>query len=299
MMNKIIVVACLIFTSLQVAAQELNCKVVVNAEQVQTTDRRVFKDMEIAFAQFMNTRRWTEDEFQPEEKIDCNLIVTIERMPSIGNFQATVQIQSARPIFNTNYESVLLNFADRQWTFEYIESQPLEYNDNSFITNLTSMLAFYAYTVLGLDYDSFSDLGGEDYFQKALTVVNNAQQSNRPGWDPLQGNRNRYWLSENLTNRQMYSIRRGLYTYHRLALDTYDKDPDNSRKLILNVLKDIQRIRKSFPSSILIISFMDAKTDELINIFSEGNIQVRREAFDVLSEIDPTNATKYDKIVKN
>lgn len=298
-MNKIIVVACLIFTSLQVAAQELNCKVVVNAEQVQTTDRRVFKDMEIAFAQFMNTRRWTEDEFQPEEKIDCNLIVTIERMPSIGNFQATVQIQSARPIFNTNYESVLLNFADRQWTFEYIESQPLEYNDNSFITNLTSMLAFYAYTVLGLDYDSFSDLGGEDYFQKALTVVNNAQQSNRPGWDPLQGNRNRYWLSENLTNRQMYSIRRGLYTYHRLALDTYDKDPDNSRKLILNVLKDIQRIRKSFPSSILIISFMDAKTDELINIFSEGNIQVRREAFDVLSEIDPTNATKYDKIVKN
>ena len=227
------------------------------------------------------------------------MIITLENtQTSIGNFQANVQIQSARPVYSSDYESILLNFADRDWQFEYVEAQPLQYNDNTFQANLTSILAYYVYIMLGLDYDSFSELGGTLYFQKALDVVNNAQQANRPGWNALGSTRNRYWLSENLTNGQMVELRKGIYKYHRLALDTFNDDPDNSRKLIVEVLREFRKVRNVYPNSILVISFLDAKSDELINIFSEGNLQVRREAYDILIAIDPTKSNSYEKIIK-
>ncbi|MEM1405878.1 MAG: DUF4835 family protein [Bacteroidota bacterium] len=280
-------------------AQEFNCRVTVNADQVQSSERSVFTDMENAFTQFINNREWTNDNFQNFEKIKCNMIITLENtQTSIGNFQANVQIQSARPVYGSDYESILLNFADRDWQFEYVEAQPLQYNDNTFQANLTSILAYYVYIMLGLDYDSFSELGGTLYFQKALDVVNNAQQANRPGWNALGSTRNRYWLSENLTNSQMVELRRGIYKYHRLALDTFSDDPDNSRKLIVEVLREFRKVRNVYPNSILVISFLDAKSDELINIFSEGNLQVRREAYDILIAIDPTKSNSYEKIIK-
>jgi hypothetical protein len=201
-------------------------------------------------------------------------------------------------VFDTNYYSQVFNFADRDWEFEYIESQPLEYNDNTYTTNLTSMLAFYAYVIIGLDYDSFSELGGTTYFQKALAVVNNAQQANRPGWQSLGGNRNRYWLSENLNNTQMTDVRKASYTYHRLAMDTYYKNPDQGREIILKALKDIKRVRDINPNAILVISFFDAKAKEITNIFTTGNIQIRRQVYDILVAIDPSNRV-YDQIVKN
>jgi len=148
--------------------QELNCQVLVNSDRAQTTEKRVFTDMEIAFAQFLNERKWTNDVFQPEEKINCNILITIESQNSITSFNATVQIQSARPIFDTNYETILLNFADREWQFQYTESLPLFFNENAFNSNLTSMLAFYAYIILGLDYDSFSKLGGGSIYAQSL-----------------------------------------------------------------------------------------------------------------------------------
>jgi len=280
-------------------AQELNCSVSINASQIQTSDRAVFKDMENAIEQFMNTRKWTNDDFKPHEKIKCNLLVTITKMPSIGSFTATVQVQSARPVFNTNFESLLFNFADRDWEFEYIESQPLEYNDNTFTTNLTSMLAMYAYLILGIDYDSFSELGGSQFFQRAQNVVNAAQQSNRAGWQSLGSNRNRYWIVENFNNGQMTDIRKAYYSYHRLGLDTFDKNPDKSREVILNGLRDIKKVRDVNPNAILIVSFLDAKGKELANIFSQGNVQLRREAYDILTAIDPSNRSNYEKIIKN
>ena len=279
--------------------QEFSCRVSVNSDQVQTSERSVFTDMENAFTQFINNREWTNDTFEGFEKIKCNMIITLENtQTSIGNFQANVQIQSARPVYGSDYESIMLNFADRDWQFEYVEAQPLQYNDNTFQSNLTSILAFYSYVMLGLDYDSFSELGGTPYFQKALDVVNNAQQANRPGWNALGSTRNRYWLSENLTNTQMVELRKGIYKYHRLALDTFNDDPDNSRKLIVEVLREFRKVRNVYPNSILVISFLDAKSDELINIFSEGNLQVRREAFDILVALDPSNNNKYEKIIK-
>ncbi len=279
-------------------AQELNFKVTVNADQIQTTDRTVFKDMERAFAQFLNTRKWTPDSYKNYERINCSIFLNISKMPSIGNFVASAQVTAARPVYGSNYETVLLNFADREWEFEYIESLPLEYNDNSYITNLTSMLAFYAYIVLGLDYDSFGEMGGNPYFQKALLVVNNAQPSNRPGWQALGSNRSRYALIENLNNPQMTDLRKDLYKYHRLALDTYSKNPDESRTIILNILRDVKKVWTINPSSIFVVTFFDAKASELVNVFSEGNLTVRREAYDILTAIDPKRNI-YQKIISN
>jgi hypothetical protein len=227
------------------------------------------------------------------------LITITSPNPSAGNFSATVQVQAARPVYNSNYSSLIFNYADRDWEFEYIESLPLEFNDNTYTTNLTSMLALYAYMIIGVDYDTFIELGGTTYFQKALAVVNNAQQANRPGWQPLNSNRNRYWLVENYNNGQMTEMRRAMYSYHRLGLDTFDKDPDNSREVILKGLREIKKVRDVNPSSILVVSFFDAKSKELANIFSAGNIQLRREAYDIITTIDPSNRAAYDKMVQN
>ncbi len=280
-------------------SQELNCAVSINASQIQTSDAGIFRDMENAIEQFMNGRKWTNDTYRTHEKILCNILITITRMPAIGSFSASVQVQSARPIFNSSYTSLLFNFADREWEFEYIESMPLEYNDNTFTSNLTSMLAFYAYLMIGLDHDSFSELGGTQYFQRALTVVNNAQQSGSPGWQAVGSNRNRYWIVENLNNPQMGDLRRAIYTYHRLGLDTFESNPDASREVILEGLKDIKKVRDINPSAILVVSFFDAKGKELADIFSAGNIQVRRQAYDIITAIDPSNRSAYEKIIRN
>jgi hypothetical protein len=281
-------------------SQELNCKVTINADQIQTSDRSVFKDMERSMAAFMNSRKWTNDVYKLYEKINCSIFINISRMPAIGSFVANAQITAARPVFNSNYETVLLNFADREFEFEYIESQPMEYNDNAFITNLTSMLAFYAYTILAVDYDSFSEMGGNPYVQKMLLVVNNAQGSNRPGWVALGSNRSRYSLLENMNNPQMADIRKASYKYHRLALDTYDKNPDQSRDQILDVLKTVKKVWNIYPNSILVISFFDAKSGELANIYgdTEASLNTKREAYDILTSMDPKR-TVYQKIVSN
>lgn len=280
-------------------AQELNCTVNINATQIQISDRGIFTDMKQSIEQFMNTRKWTGDAYKQHEKINCNILITITKMPSIGNFNASVQIQSARPVYNSTYSSLVFNFADRDWEFEYIESLPMEFNDNSFTSNLTSMLAFYAYMIIGVDNDTFSELGGTPYFQRAQQVVIAAQNSNRAGWQALGSNRNRYWISENFNNVQMVDLRKALYAYHRLALDNFEKEPDKGRELILNGLRDIKKIRDINPNAIIVISFFDAKGKELANIFSTGNLQVRRQAYDIITTIDPSNRSMYAKMVGN
>lgn len=294
-MYKVLTV-CLVCVSTLLFGQELNCKVTINADQIQTSDRGIFKDMERNIANFMNTRKWTNDSYKNYEKINCGIFLNISRMPSIGSFSASAQITLARPVYNSNYETVLLNFADREWEFEYIESLPLEYNDNAYISNLTSMLAYYAYIILGMDYDSFSEKGGDPYFQNALMVVNNAQSSNRPGWQSIGSTRNRYNLIENINNPQMTELRKGIYRYHRMALDNFDKKPDESRQVILNVLKSLRTVWQIYPSSIYVITFFDSKSNELVNVFSEGNLSVRREAYDILTVVD-AKRNIYQKII--
>lgn len=281
------------------AAQELNCKVTVNAQQVQTTERRVFTDMELAFSQFLNGRKWTNDAFRQEERINCNIIINIEEMPSVGNFKAAVQVLSARPVYNTAYETLLFNFADRDWQFDYTESQPLQFNENAYNSNITSMLAYYAYIILGMDYDSFSRLGGTPYFERAWQVVNNAQQSGMIGWDQFGNNRNRYWLTENLLNAAMVPLRESYYDYHLKGMDIFQEKPDEARASILETLKKVQQVKAIRPNSIYPISFMDAKLDELVNVYSRGDAGIRRQAYDILSKLDPGETDKLQAILKN
>jgi hypothetical protein len=280
-------------------AQELNCRVLINMDQIQSSDKASLKtDMEKSFAAFMNSRKWTTDLFKPYEKINCSIFINISQMPSIGSFKANAQITAARPIYDTNYETVIFNFADREFEFEYIESQPMEYNDNTYINNLTSMLAFYAYTILAVDYDSFSELGGNPYVQKMLTVVNNSQSSSHPGWIAIGSNRSRFALMDNMNNAQMVDIRKNSYKYHRLALDNFDKNPDQGRDQILDVLRTVKKVWTINPTAILIVTFFDAKSNELTNIFTDANLNVKREAYDLLTSLDPKR-TVYQKIMAN
>ena len=298
-MRKLLVIfICGLSTS--ISAQILNCNVIVNSERVLGTERGVFQDMEQAFTEFLNNRKWIDEEYLGQERINCNIFITIQSNPNVNNFTADVQIQAARPIYGTSYESVSLNFADRDWQFQYTEAQPLRFTENVFTSNITSLLAYYAYVILGFDYDTFEKLGGTPYFQIAQDIVNQAQASNAPGWQSFETpQRNRFWLVENLTNAQFTSFRESLYSYHREAMDVFLDDPDEARKKIIEVLEKAQEARRQRPNAILIISFLNAKSQELINVFSEGDMTLRKKAYEILSQIDPSKTDQYKAIIES
>ena len=287
-----------VLLSLASMGQELNCRVIVDAQQVQTTERAVFNEMETEFAQFLNTTKWTNDDFEEEEVINCNILITISEMPSIGVFNASVQILSSRPVFNSSYESVVMNFADRDWQFEYVQSQPLQFNENAFINNITSLLSYYAYMIIGFDYDTFSELGGAPYFEKAFEIVNVAQNSNYPGWQQFNSLRNRYWLAENMRNPQLEPMRKALYSYHRHGLDKISEEREEAEKAVIEALGEIQRANRARPRSILLIGFMDAKAEELIQFFAESTLPTRRQAYNLLNNIDPARSDQYKALIE-
>ena len=288
----------LIFLSISTFSQELNCRVIVNAQQIQTTETGVFADMETQFAQFLNTRKWTSDEFGEQEVINCNLVLTITDMPSVGVFKASVQVLSSRPVYGTSYETVVMNFADRDWEFEYLPSQPLRFNENAFLDNISSLLAYYAYMIIGFDYDTFSELGGTPHFQNAFKIVNNAQQTNFTGWQQFNSVRNRYWLVENLLNPQLEPIRKALYTYHINGLDIMTERQEEAEKNMLTALSGVQKANRARPRSILTISFMDAKASELTQVFSESSLATRRQAYNLLNNIDPARNDEYKGLIE-
>lgn len=283
-----------------VSAQQLNFTVTINSDRANTQEREVFDNMKSSFEQFLNNRNWTDDEFTVQERIKGNLLITINEMPSIGLFNATVQVQTVRPVYGSNYESLLLNFADRNWTFEFVESQPLEFNRFSFLDNISSLLAYYAYIALGLDYDSFSERGGDAFFEIANNIVSNAQKSPRPGWDQNPSDRrNRYWLANDLYSSQvMVPIRDAYYIYHRRGLDLLSSKPEEAHANILESLKMIDAANRAQPNSILTIVFMDAKSDEISKILKNAALEIRTEAVEILLKVDPNNARKYNDILK-
>lgn len=287
--------------SLTGVSQELNCRVIINAQQIQSTERRIFTEMETAFSQFMNDRKWTDDEFAPEERIECNIILTMdpnESQPASGRWGASVQILSSRPVYNTDYKTVVFNFADRDWQFEYQASQPLQFNENSFTSNITSLLAYYAYIIIGLDYDTFSELGGTPHFQTASQIVSNAQNSNYQGWSQFNSIRNRYWLTENLLSANFDPLRKVIYSYHRQGLDIFLEQPEEARVTLLKNLSSIDQVNKARPRSILTISFLDAKAEELSQMFKEAEMVQKREAFNILTRLDPSRTDVFKKILE-
>lgn len=283
-----------------VSAQQLNFTVTINSDRANTQERDVFDNMKTSFEQFLNGRNWIEDEFQPKERIKGNLLITINEMPSVGLFNATVQIQSVRPVYGSNYESLLFNFADRNWTFEYVEAQPLEFNRFTFLDNISSLLAFYAYIAIGLDYDSFSPRSGDPYFEIANNIVSNAQKSPRPGWSQNPSDRrNRYWLTNDLYGSQvMVPIRDAYYLYHRMGLDMLTSKPEEGYSNILEALRLVAQANSAQPNSILTITFMDAKSDEVSKILKQASAEIKAEAVEILLKVDPNNARKYNDILK-
>jgi hypothetical protein len=299
MMRKICLGFILIFIYCWTAsdAQELRCNITIDATPLNTnqaTEKALFDDLQKALNNFMNNQRWTQDEFGKGEQIECNLVITLTNSPAQNVFQATAQIQASRPVYNTNYESNLFSFVDRDFNFVYTQGQPLIFSPTTYTSNLTSVLAFYAYMVLALDYDTFEELGGSPYVEQAFNIMNIAQSSGEVGWGSTQNNRNRFWLIENLNSQQMLSLRNGLYQYHRLGLDTFLTDPEKARESILEAIKGLEEANKLKPSAVLINIFFDAKNREIVNIFKEAPADMRTEVHRIAVKLDPTNTEKYN-----
>lgn len=286
----------ILFTAQLSIAQELLCKVDINTQQVSGTDKRVYDNMRTQIYEFVNNRKWTTETFRNEERIDCSILINITERLGTDEFNATLQIQTRRPVFGSSYNSVLLNFIDNDVHFRFAEGQQLEYSENTYISNLTSILAFYAYMVVGLDYDSFSLNGGTPYFQKALLIANNAQGSDERGWKAFDGTRNRYWMINNMLDAPFIPLRECMYSYHRKGLDVMYQNTAAGRKVILESIESLQKVHNVKQLSFSLQVFFNAKADEIINIFIAAQPEEKTKIMEVLGVIDPTNNNKYQKI---
>jgi len=284
-----------------VGAQELRCNIQLITSQVQGSNLSVTEALRTALYEFVNTRVWTNSVFSAEERIECNMMLNITGLAG-NEFTGTLTIQSRRPVFNSGYSTTMINFQDRDLRFTYLEGQPLEFSDVAFTSNLTSIIAFYIYVIIGLDFDSFSPLGGTPYFRMAETIVANAQQSNERGWRPNENNfRNRYWLAQNLLDDRYRPVREFSHRYYRLGLDRMSSRPNEARADIADNLVLLQNVyrRQPDPYMFLLQIITDAKSSEWIDIFSGGTPDEKTRVVRLLKEIDPPNISRYDRITGN
>ena len=276
-------------------AQELNCVVTVNADKVVNANNQIFKTLEKSLNDFVNTTDWTGQAYKQNEKINCSMFISVSAFDS-NQFTATIQVQSARPIFNSSYSSPVLNYNDKDFNFSYVEFQNLTYNPTSFDSNLVSVLAFYSYMIIGMDADTFAPLGGSKYLEMAQDVSNIALQGGYKGWSQADGNQNRYFLINDMLSNTFKPFRDALYEYHYSGLDLMHKDlklaKDNMKKS-LAILGKIYQIR---PNAFLTRVFFDAKSDEIISVFSGGPSIMIADLVDNLNKISPMNSSKWAKI---
>jgi hypothetical protein len=281
-------------------SQELNCNVQVSAQMIQGSNREIFTNMQRDIYDFINNTVWTNHVFSYAERIDCNMLINLSEQISGDEFKGTIQIQLRRPAFNTTYNSTMLNFVDNNFQFRYVEFQTLEFDPSAHRANLISVLAYYVYIILGVDYDSYSPLGGTEFFQMAEKIVTNAQNAVESGWKPYDGsrNRNRYWLVKNILNREYEGVRQFIYEYDINGLDRMESRISEARNNMAESLKLLQEVyrKKPDPYMYFLQIILDAKSDELINIFSEAFPEEKGRVVQILSEIDPANKAKYEKI---
>jgi hypothetical protein len=283
----------------QVHAQDLNARVQILSPKIQSANKRVLDVLQTTISNFLNSRKWSSDEFKPQERIDCTWIITITDWDgSSPNFKAEAQLLASRPVYNTAYNSTLINITDKDFDFYYAEGQAVEFTEQNYSGNLSSLLAFYANVVVGLDYDSFSKLGGTPYFIKAQNIVSNAQNASYLGWKGFENLRNRYWLIENLNNKSFLPIREGYYTYHRLGLDELAENPSTGRNTVLNLLPELQKADRLKQGAMLTQLFFTAKADELVNTLLGATNSDKVKAYQLLIQLDPANASKYEALKK-
>lgn len=274
-------------------AQDLYCRVQVSHPQIQTSDNSIFQSLQQAITDFMNNRKWTTDVFAPQERIEANIIITVSEWDGNDRFKASAQIQSYRPVYGTSYNSLVFTINDENWDFNYSEQKPLEYASTGQNENLSLLLAFYANIIAGVDYDTFSSMGGSRFFLRAQNIVNQAQNNGSAGWRSFENTRNRYWLAENLLNTELQPIRELMYIYHHKGLDTFFENMSQGRSTLLENLDLLQQANQNRPSSMFLQLFFTAKSDELTNILKQAPPGERSKAINLLVEIDPSNAEKY------
>ena len=260
------------------------------------TDREIMRTLQSDLREFINQRNWTEYQFQARERIEASILITVNERIGSDEYRGTIQVQSRRPVYRTSYSSPVFNHQDRDFHFRYIENQPLDYVDNTFTSNLTAVIAYYVYIILGFDFDTFAPMGGTPYFEMAQNIVNSAQNAPERGWKSFESQRNRYWLVENLFNPIYRNIRQAMYIYHRQGFDKMVENMDLARGEIINALEMLQRVQRERPGSFLLQVVMTSKNDELVNLFSEASPMDRNRAISILTEVDPSNSAKYRRM---
>lgn len=299
-MRKLNFILLILFSSLSIYSQELNCQVSVVSPQIQgTTEKQIFEQLQKSIFEFMNNTRWTKDNYTTAERIDCSILINVTQKLGVDEYKATIQVQSRRPIYKSSYFSPVVNYIDENFVFKFQQFQQLDFNLNTFSNNLTSIIAFYAYIIIANDYDTYSNLGGTEYFQKAQTIVANAQSASEIGWRSNESNKNRYWIVENALQPVFQPIRECMYQYHRLGLDIMNEKADDGRKVILNSTDLLLKVYKDRPASFIMELFFDAKVDEIVNIFSKAFPDEKSKIVETLTTVDPANSTKYFKIQGN
>ena len=292
-MNKIIVFFLLLSCGIT-RAQELNCTVTVNAQKLSNANQQVFKTLETSLSEFVNQTHWTTKTFKQNEKIDCSMYITISSNSS-DQFVATIQVQSSRLVYNSSYSSPILNYNDKDFSFTYTEFENLNFNPASFESNLVSVVSFYSYIILGMDADSFVPLSGDAYFETAQNIANVAQQSSYKGWGQSDGYQNRYFLINDLLSPTFSEIRQTIYKYHS-GLDIMNQDLKAAKEKIKDGLLNLSKINASRPNAFLTRVFFDAKSDEIVSIFSGGPSISISDLIDNLNKISPLNSSKWGQI---
>lgn len=279
-------------------AQELLCNVRVNSSQIQTSDRKIFQSLQTDIYEFVNNKNWTKTNIQNEERIECNFVINVSKKISSDEYEASIQIQSTRPVYGTSFKTPLFNYLDNNFRFKYLEYQSLEFSESTHISNLTSVLAFYVNIILGLDFASFSEYGGNEYFSIAQRIVNNAQNTPEAGWKAFESDKNRYWLVNDLLDPRYEDFHTSIYSYHRLGLDLLAEEPDDARFEITESIEALKSIYRNNSSAFILKIFFDAKADEIVNIYSEAFPNEKARIVKTLLEIDPSNSTKYQLITQ-
>lgn len=282
-------------------AQELNCKVQVTSPTLKSSPENVqiFTALQQSIFDLLNNTKWTDDVFQEHEKIDCSISIILNSITSNTNFEGTIQIVSRRPIFNSSYSSTVVNTLDENFTFTYQLNSPIVYTQGTFVSNLPSVLAFYAYYIIGMDYDSYSLEGGTPYLIKAQEISNLAQSSGQKGWVSSEsGRRNRYWIIENALNPQFKQMRKCVYEYHRLGLDLAYNDEKTAVANITKAITYLQDVHARQPGSVNMRIFFIAKSDEVVNVYSEADVTQKNTVFNIVRRLDPGNIAKYQQIIK-
>lgn len=295
-MKYIALIGFLCLSAFSALAQEFNVSVQVTSPMVEGTEKKIFETLQSELYDFVNNRQWTNYVYKPEERIEGTILITVDQR-SGEDFKGKINLALRRPVYKASYNTTLFNYLDRDFEFKYIEFQPLDYADNIYSSSITSTLAFYLYLYLGLDGDSFARMGGSPYYAKAREIVNLGQNERERGWKAFESQKNRYWLIENLTNPTYSSVREAMYKYHRLGLDLMSDDVEAGRAGINESLELLRKANRERPGLFILQLFLEAKRDEMVNIYSEASPMDKTKAVNILKEIDPANSSKYQRIL--